>query len=45
MSKFFKWGLLALAVIVSNEVLTWAILAVLSVAGIAAFAKEAIDNV
>lgn len=45
MSKFFKWGLVALALIAGNEVLSWAILTVLAVAGLAAFAKEAIDNV
>ncbi len=44
MLKVFKWGLAALALIVSNEVLTWAIIAVLFFAAIASFAKEAIDN-
>ena len=40
-----KIKLAHVALIAGNEVLSWAILAVLSVAGIAAFAKEAIDNV
>ena len=30
MSAKFKWGLLALALVVSNEVLTWAILLILA---------------
>lgn len=45
MNAKFKWGLVALMLIAGNEVLSWAILAVLAVAGVAAFAKEAIDNV
>lgn len=45
MSAKIKLALVALMLIAGNEVLSWAILAVLAVAGIAAFAKEAIDNV
>ena len=45
MSAKIKLALVALMLIAGNEVLTWAILTVLAVSGIAAFAKEAIDNV
>lgn len=45
MDAKFKWGLMALALIASNEVLTWAILAVLVFSGIVAFAKEVMNDV
>ena len=45
MSGKIKLALVALMLIAGNEVLSWAILAVIAFAGLAAFAKEAIDNV
>jgi hypothetical protein len=45
MNAKFKWGLAALALIASNEVLTWVILAVLFFSALAAFAKEAVNDV
>ena len=45
MSAKIKLALVAVMLIAGNEVLSWAILTVLAVDGLAAFAKEAIDNV
>ena len=44
MNAKIKWSLVALAVIVSDEVLTWAILLILAASFAASLAKEAIEH-